>query len=213
MPGVLPRNILRVGSLVAPRGRRIGVLSLQGDFAAHGAALAPSGCEVVEIRRPGQLDEIDGLVLPGGESTTLLRLLALEKMDDALVRFHARGGWLFGTCAGLILLAREVHDPRQPSLGLLDVEVVRNGFGRQAESFIDRGRLQWPGREQEEIEMVFIRAPRIRSVGSAVEVLGTWQGEPVLVRQGTVLGATFHPELTPNGILHRLWTEEWTPAK
>jgi 5'-phosphate synthase pdxT subunit len=163
------------------------------------------------VRRPGQLDEVEGLVLPGGESTTLLRLLALEKMDEAILRLHARGGQLFGTCAGLILLSREVRGPSQASLGLLDVSVERNGFGRQRESFIDRGRLEWPGRAAEEIEMVFIRAPRIRSVGPGVEVLATWRDEPVLVRQGPILGATFHPELTSGGLIHRRWTESITP--
>ena len=190
--------------------RRIGVLALQGDFAAHRAApgSAGSGCEVVDVRRSGQLEDLCGLVLPGGESTTLLRLLGIGEMDEALLRFHTRGGRFFATCAGLILLAREVQSPSQQSLGLLDIVLERNGFGRQKESFIDRGRLEWPGREPEEIEMVFIRAPRILAVGPLVEVLATWRGEPVLVRQGSVLAATFHPELTPGGRLHELWARE-----
>ena len=187
-------------------GIRVGVLALQGDFAAHALALEAAGVgEVVEVRRPRQLDGLAGLVMPGGESTTLLRLLALERMDDAIREFHARGGHLFGTCAGLILLAKEVEAPSQASLGLLDVTVQRNGFGRQRESFVDQSKLEWPGRPAESTEVVFIRAPRILRVGPGVDVLVRWKDEPVLVQQGRILGATFHPELSSGVPIHRLW--------
>lgn len=187
----------------------MGVLALQGDFAAHAAALDRAGCAAVEVRRPAQLADLGGLVVPGGESTTLLRLLEREEMGTAIRAFHAGGGQLLATCAGLILLAREVRSPEQPSLGLLDVVVERNGFGRQRESFVDRGTLAWPARTNEEIEMVFIRAPRILGLGKGVEVRATWKGEAVLVAAPGILAATFHPELSPGGPLHRLWVESW----
>jgi 5'-phosphate synthase pdxT subunit len=185
---------------------RIGVLALQGDFAAHRTALSEAGAEAIEVRRSGQLVGLRGLVVPGGESTTLLRLLEREGMTDALLGFSRAGGALFGTCAGLILLATEVEAPRQPCLGLLDATVERNAFGRQAESFVDRGELSLPGQAPSELEMVFIRAPRIRRVGTGVEILGTWRGEPVLVRQGRILAATFHPEMTGDRRVHRYFT-------
>ncbi|MEZ4650328.1 MAG: pyridoxal 5'-phosphate synthase glutaminase subunit PdxT [Candidatus Eisenbacteria bacterium] len=192
---------------------RVGVLALQGDFAAHAHALRAAGVEqVTEVRRPAQLDGLAGLVMPGGESTTLLRLLALERMDDAIRAFHARGGHLFGTCAGLILLAKEVEEPAQDSLGLLDVTVQRNGFGRQRESFVDQAALEWPGRGAEPTEVVFIRAPRILWTGDGVEVLARWKDEPILVRQGRLLGATFHPELSPGVPIHRLWVDGLVPV-
>lgn len=174
----------------------IGVLALQGDFDAHRRALSNVGAEVREVRRPDQLEGLSALVVPGGESTALLRLLAPGHMDDAIVDFHRKGGTLLGTCAGLILFASEVGSPAQASLGLIDVSVDRNAFGRQIDSFVDHGRLDL-GDGWVESEMVFIRAPRIRRIGPGVEVLGTWGDEPVLVRQGRVLGATFHPEMSP----------------
>jgi len=172
---------------------RIGVLALQGGFARHVAAFAEIGTDAVEVRRPAVLASLDGLVIPGGESTTLLNLMADEPWFDALRAFHAAGGALFGTCAGAILLAREVLDPAQPSLGLLDVAVRRNAFGRQVDSF-ETG-LVLAG-DPAPLPAVFIRAPRITSVGADVDVLASLGDEPVLVRQGRVLAATFHPELT-----------------
>ncbi|MBD3336707.1 MAG: pyridoxal 5'-phosphate synthase glutaminase subunit PdxT [Candidatus Eisenbacteria bacterium] len=186
---------------------RIGILALQGDFAAHAAALRDVGIAAREVRKLSMLEDLDGLVIPGGESTTLLRLMQDEGLT-ALRDFHAGGGTLLGTCAGLILLARRVVHPEQRSLGLLDIEVERNGYGRQVESFRAAG--QWTPSSSapaEPLEMVFIRAPRIRAVGSQVEVLARWKGEPVLVRRGRILGATFHPELAAGREVHRLFVE------
>jgi 5'-phosphate synthase pdxT subunit len=183
---------------------KIGVLALQGDFHAHVAALRRAPADVREVRRCAQLHEVSGLVIPGGESTTLLNLMADEPWFEALTAFHDRGGALFGTCAGAILLSRRVVHPEQPSLGLLDAVIERNAFGRQRESFeteLQVGALGGP------IHAVFIRAPRFRSVGPGVEVLGRLDGEPVLVRQGRVLAGTFHPELTGDGRLHRYFVE------
>jgi 5'-phosphate synthase pdxT subunit len=178
-----------------------GVLALQGDFAAHAAALQAAGAEAREVRRVRELDGLAGLVIPGGESTALLRLMDDEPWFDALHRFHAAGGSLLGTCAGAILLARRVV-PDQRSLGLLDAVVERNAYGRQIDSFETR----LAGNDGAgPIEAVFIRAPRIRSVGPGVETLARFDGEPVLVRQGRVLAATFHPELTDSSGLHRLF--------
>jgi pyridoxal 5'-phosphate synthase pdxT subunit len=164
---------------------RAGVLALQGDFAAHARAL---GGDAAEIRHPREIDQLDLLVIPGGESTTMLHLLEDGAIEDAARRLLARGGVLFGTCAGAILLAKNVLGPHQPSWGLIDIDIERNAFGRQVDSF--EAILEPP------LEGVFIRAPRIRRVGEAVEVLARWHGEPVLVQQGRVFAATFHPELT-----------------
>jgi 5'-phosphate synthase pdxT subunit len=181
---------------------RIGVLALQGDFALHLAALRRAGAEGREVRRPAQLAGLDGLILPGGESTTMLRLLASSGLGAALPAFAASGKPLLGTCAGLILLAQEVLDPPQPSLGLLDTTVRRNAYGRQLDSFEADGEFATNGRA-EPLRMVFIRAPRIVRTGPGVETLMAHDGDPVLVRQGSILAATFHPELTADGRVHR----------
>lgn len=183
-------------------GPLIGVLALQGDYAAHGRALREVGAAVREVRRPGELEGLRGLVIPGGESTALLRLMSgeetgLEGWFEAIRRLHARGGMLLGTCAGAILLAREVR-PRQPSLGLLDVTIRRNAYGRQVDSFESQVEAPALGGS---LPAVFIRAPRFELLGQ-VEVLGTQGEEPVLVQQGRVLAATFHPELTPSRAVH-----------
>jgi 5'-phosphate synthase pdxT subunit len=176
----------------------VGVLALQGDFAAHERLLRGLGADVREVRRPRGLEGLDGLVVPGGESTTLLRHMDYEpSWWEALAGFHRRGGALFGTCAGLILLAREVT-PEQRSLALLDVAVERNAYGRQVDSFEVTG--TW--RDGRPLEMVFIRAPRIVAVGPGVEVLAEHGGEPVLVAEGRVMAASFHPELTSDGGVH-----------
>jgi pyridoxal 5'-phosphate synthase pdxT subunit len=180
-----------------------GVLALQGGFAAHAAALREVGAEPREVRRTAELDGLAGLVIPGGESTTLLNLMRDEPWFESLTRFHARGGVLAGTCAGAILLAREVR-PHQPSLALLDAVVERNAFGRQVDSFeatVDAPALGGP------MDAVFIRAPRFRALFPEVQVLGRYAGEPVLVRQGRVVAATFHPELTRSRALHRYLVE------
>ena len=180
---------------------RIGVLALQGDFAMHARALKRCGAEVMEIRKPEQLADIDGLIMPGGESTTLLKLMDLWGFVPALEKFHGSGKPIFGTCAGLILAARDVTNPPQPSLGLIDVGVERNAYGRQRESFETRGTATLDGRPVP-IEMVFIRAPRIRRVGAGVETLARHGDEAVMARQGSVLVATFHPELTDDPTVH-----------
>lgn len=175
---------------------RIGVLALQGGFAPHLQALQDLGHTTREVRTAGDLAELDGLVLPGGESTTQLRLLGRHGLDEALDSFVRSGRPLLCTCAGLILAARQVLSPAQRSFGWLDVSVARNAWGRQVDSFIasdDAARRQ----------LVFIRAPRIVAVGPQAEILATYQGEPVLVRQGSRYGATFHPELTADRSLHQ----------
>jgi 5'-phosphate synthase pdxT subunit len=192
---------------------KIGVLALQGDFHAHGDALRAAGAEaseVVDVRRAAQLDGLAGLVMPGGESTTLLNLMADEPWFDSLREFYHQGGVLFGTCAGAILLSREVLHPEQPSLGLLDAVIERNGYGRQRESFETELELTAGG---DPLRAVFIRAPRFRSVGRGVEILGRLDGEPVLVRQGRVLAGTFHPELTGDVRLHRYFVEMAAPSR
>jgi pyridoxal 5'-phosphate synthase pdxT subunit len=174
----------------------IGVLALQGDFAAHARAIESVGGRAVEVRCTEELDGLRGLILPGGESTALLLLMEEYGFNEALKDFVDRGGFLYGTCMGLILLAREVIDPAQPSLGMLDVTVRRNAYGRQVDSFVDMGELRVNGGAPESVEMVFIRAPRILRVGEGVDVIGSHHGEPTLVRQGRVWGGTFHPELS-----------------
>ncbi|MEK7384802.1 MAG: pyridoxal 5'-phosphate synthase glutaminase subunit PdxT [candidate division NC10 bacterium] len=185
---------------------RIGVLALQGDFALHAKALARCGAEAVEVRKPGELADCDGLIIPGGESTTLLKLMDEWEFVPAIEKFHAEGKPIFGTCAGLIVLAREVENPRQFSLGLIDVTVERNAYGRQRESFEASGAASLDG-SPVPLEMVFIRAPRIRRVGPGVEPLAEHRGEPVLARQGTVLVAAFHPELTEDTAVHRYFCD------
>ena len=191
---------------------RIGVLALQGDFARHAAALARCGVEAVEVRRAEELADVDGLIIPGGESTTLLKLMDEWAFVPALEKFHAAGRPIFGTCAGLIVLAREVESPRQFSLGLIDVTVERNAYGRQRESFEASGTVTLDGRAHP-LEMVFIRAPRIRRVGVGVETLAEHHGEPVMARQGSVLVATFHPELTDDRAVHRYFCDVVSRAR
>ena len=173
---------------------RVGVLALQGDFAEHEAALARFGVATVQVRRPEQMRGLAALVLPGGESTTMLRLLRSEGLWEPVAAWLGSGRPVLATCAGLILLAREVNRPRQESLGVLDVSVDRNGYGRQVASgtFTLRS-AALPG----PTEGVFIRAPRITRVGPSVEVLAWRESDPVLVREGPVLAACFHPELQP----------------
>lgn len=183
---------------------RVGVLSLQGDFALHLATLRRLGVSGEEVRTPDALEGLEGLVLPGGESTAMLKLMERTGMEDALRAFHARGGSLLGTCAGLILLARRVTGPEQRSLGLLDVDVARNAYGRQVDSF--ETDLAWlPG--EPPLRGVFIRAPRITRLGPDVEALAVLDGEPLLVREGRVLAATFHPEATEDVRVHRYFLE------
>ena len=175
---------------------RVGVLALQGGFGAHGEALRAWGHEASEVRSVAELDRVEGLVLPGGESSVQLKLLERHGLESALDTFVRSGRPVLATCAGLILAARRVRDPVQRSFGWLDIEVRRNAYGRQRESFEARADEPGWGRG---LPLVFIRAPRIIEVGREVEVLATLAGEPILVRQGALFGATFHPELTRDG--------------
>jgi pyridoxal 5'-phosphate synthase pdxT subunit len=188
---------------------RIGVLAIQGDYAAHAEALAETGAEPVEVRKPEQLAGLDGLILPGGESTTVLRFLEKHGFFDLLAEFCGRKP-VFGTCAGAILLAREVLNPPQRSLGLLDAIVERNAYGRQIDSAILTAETALPGGP---LEMVFIRAPRLMETGAGVEVLARRDGAPVLVRQGHLMAATFHPELSADRRVHRLFVEAVKAAR
>jgi pyridoxal 5'-phosphate synthase pdxT subunit len=178
----------------------IGVLALQGDFDAHRRRLEELGVEVVLVRKPEQLDALDGLVIPGGESSTFLKLLGVEGF--AKLKDFVRVKPTFGTCAGAILLASEVENPKQAGLGALDITVRRNAYGRQVDSSIREG--QFLG---DPIEMVFIRAPKIERVGPAVEVIATEGKDPVLVRKGKTLAATFHPELSRDRRVHQYFLD------
>ncbi len=182
---------------------RIGVLAIQGDYAAHARALTTSGAEPCEVRNPDELSGLDGLILPGGESTTMLKFLEKRGFFEALEEF-SREKPVFGTCAGAILLAREVRNPSQRSLAILDAVVERNAYGRQIDSSIFISETELAGGP---LEMVFIRAPRIASTGSGVQILARRNGDPVLVRQGSVLAATFHPELSDDRRVHGLFVQ------
>jgi pyridoxal 5'-phosphate synthase pdxT subunit len=183
---------------------QMGILAVQGDFAAHAEMLDTLGAETVEVRTPADLDGCDGLILPGGESTTQLQFLQEEGLFDGIRNFATAGGAIFGTCAGAILLATHVKNPAQASLGLLDMTVLRNAYGRQLASNVFFG----PSKLTDALmEMVFIRAPVIESVGPGIEVLAEYGGKPVLVRKANVMAATFHPELTRDSVVHRRFLE------
>ena len=178
----------------------VGVLALQGDFDAHRRRLEELGARVVLVKKPEQLSQIDGLVIPGGESSTFLKLLGqagFEKLKD-FVRLKPS----FGTCAGAILLAKEVENPRQSGLGAIDIGIRRNAYGRQVDSSIREGLFR-----DSPIEMVFIRAPKIERVGPGVEVLATEGKDPVVVQQGKTMVATFHPELSDDSRIHRVFLD------
>jgi pyridoxal 5'-phosphate synthase pdxT subunit len=181
---------------------KIGILAIQGDYEAHAQVLDRLGVAHRFVRTPGDLEGLSGIILPGGESSTHLKVITEEGLFDALKKFAADGGAFFGTCAGAILLAREVRGPEQASLALLDIAVLRNAYGRQLASDV---RLGPTTLRKEPLEMVFIRAPIIESVGQGVEVLAEDDGHPVLVRQGRILAATFHPELTDDTTVHELF--------
>lgn len=182
---------------------RVGVLAIQGDYASHAEALIESGADPVEVRKPEELAGLDGLILPGGESTTMLKFLEKNSFFEALEAYCAAHP-VFGTCAGAILLAREVLHPAQRSLGVLDAVVERNAYGRQIDSTILQAETALPGGA---LEMVFIRAPRITKTGSSVEVLAQRDGFATLVRQGCVMAATFHPELSADRRVHKAFVD------
>ncbi len=181
----------------------IGVLALQGAYAKHAQALEATGAEARLVKRPAELAGLDGLVIPGGESTTFLKHLERDGFFDALKDF-VRATPTFGTCAGAILLATGVEHPHQNSLKAMNITVERNAYGRQIDSTILTAPTALEGGD---LEMVFIRAPRIAAIGPEVEVLASREGSPVLVRQGHLLAATFHPELSDDGRVHRLFVE------
>ncbi|MBI5835368.1 MAG: pyridoxal 5'-phosphate synthase glutaminase subunit PdxT [Armatimonadetes bacterium] len=180
----------------------IGVLGLQGDFQEHLETLARLGVEGRNVRTPEQVSACDALILPGGESTTIGKLMLRFGVDQAIRDLHAAGKPIFGTCAGAILLSTTVVEGNVHNLGLLDATICRNAYGRQTDSF--ETDLDIPVLGDEPLRAVFIRAPRFEALGDHVEVLASVDGEPVLVRQGNVLAATFHPELTTDGRVHAL---------
>ena len=189
---------------------KIGVLALQGDFDAHRRRLEELGAEVVLVRKPEQLEKIDGLIIPGGESGTFLKLLGEEGFEK--LKEFVRLKPTFGTCAGAILLATEVENPQQAGLGAIDIRIRRNAYGRQLDSSIREGQLlqsSLNAMPDSPLEMVFIRAPRIERVGATVEVIATEGNDkgPVAVRQGRVLAATFHPELAPDPRIHQAFLD------
>src|SRR5213080_1089696 len=179
---------------------KIGVLALQGDFDAHRKRLEELGAEVVLVKKPEQLDDIDGLIIPGGESSTFLKLLG--EAGFAKLKEFVRIKPTFGTCAGAILLAKEVENPHQTGLGALDISIRRNAYGRQIDSSIRTGKLG-----NSPLEMVFIRAPKIEHVGPGVEVVATEGIDPVIVREGNAMAATFHPELSADKRVHQKFLE------
>ncbi|HTW57479.1 MAG TPA: pyridoxal 5'-phosphate synthase glutaminase subunit PdxT [Terriglobales bacterium] len=193
---------------------KIGVLALQGDFDAHRRRLEELGAEVVLVKKPEQFDDIDGLVIPGGESGTFLKLLGEDGFAKLKEFVHAKP--TFGTCAGAILLATEVENPAQAGLGALNIRIRRNAYGRQIDSSIRQGKFMahpMPGdphdaaTRETPLEMVFIRAPKIEHVGEGVEVIATEGNDPVAVRQGNAMAATFHPELSADTRVHRAFLD------
>jgi pyridoxal 5'-phosphate synthase pdxT subunit len=179
---------------------KIGVLAIQGDFDAHRRRLEELGAEVVLVRKPEELDEVEGLVIPGGESGAFLRILGEDGMKK--LRDFVRVKPTFGTCAGAIMLAKEITNPAQVGLGALDVRIRRNAYGRQIDSSIREGKFG-----DAPVEMVFIRAPKIEKLGAGVEVIATEGDDPVAVRQGKIMAATFHPELSQDTRIHKAFLD------
>ena len=183
---------------------KIGILAVQGDFSAHAAMLEGMGIATVEVRAAADLQGCDGLILPGGESTTQLQFLLEEGLAETINRFAANGHAIFGTCAGAILLATDVENPKQSSLGLLDMTVLRNGYGRQMASDVFSGKSTL---KDEPLEMVFIRGPIIDRTGPGVEILAKHAGKPAIVQKGNILATTFHPELTSDTTVHQYFVK------
>jgi pyridoxal 5'-phosphate synthase pdxT subunit len=186
----------------------IGVLALQGDFDAHRRRLEQLGAQVQFVKKPEQLDDIDGLIIPGGESGTFLKLLGEEGFGK--LKEFVQTKPTFGTCAGAILLASEVENPKQTGLGAIDMAIRRNAYGRQVDSSIREGKLlqvEGGSKTESPLEMVFIRAPKIERVGSDVEIVATEGKDPVIVRQGSAMAATFHPELSADTRIHKLFLD------
>ena len=184
--------------------KQIGVLGLQGAYAKHLAVLQQIDVQAVDVRKPGDLEECHGLIIPGGESTTMTKLINEIDMHDALLKFSVDRP-VFGTCAGMILMAAKVDDGRVKTLNLINIEVERNGYGRQIDSFIDELDVTTNG-QAFSMRGVFIRAPRIKNMGEGVEVLASVNGEPVLVQEGHHMAAAFHPELTGETRIHNYFS-------
>jgi 5'-phosphate synthase pdxT subunit len=184
----------------------VGILAVQGDFEMHAKMLERLGAPWKLVKHASDLGDIGGLIMPGGESTTMLKFFDAEALGPAVKRFAAEGKPIFGTCAGAILLAKEVLNPPQDRLALIDISIERNAYGRQVDSSVRRG--DCPELSDRPVEMVFIRAPIIRRVGEDVRVLGRCDGLPVLVEQGNILAATFHPELTEDETIHRYFLKK-----
>jgi 5'-phosphate synthase pdxT subunit len=185
--------------------RRIGVLALQGDFREHRKVLEDLGCEVVEVRKASDLDHIDGLIIPGGESTTIGKLLQMDGLGDRIKDLATDNFPIFGTCAGMILLSKQVDDSDQYRLGLMDTIIRRNAFGRQVASF--ETYLEVPALGSDPVRAVFIRAPFVREVAPNVGILAEYDGKIVFVRQGNMLASAFHPELTPDYRVHQFFLD------
>src|ERR1039458_2990385 len=184
----------------------VGILAIQGDFAMHAKMLDAMAAPWKLVKHASDLDSVDGLIMPGGESTTMLKIFELEGLGAAIKEFAAEGKPIYGTCAGAILLAREVLNPPQRNLGLIDIAIERNAYGRQIDSSVQAG--ECPELADHPVEMVFIRAPIIRRVGEGVRVLGRCGNLPVLVEQGNILAGTFHPELTDDQTVHRYFLKK-----
>ena len=184
----------------------VGILAVQGDFAMHAKMLDQIGVPWKLVKHVEDFAGIDALILPGGETTTMLKFLAERKIGDAIRKFANQNKPVFGTCAGAILMAKEVLNPEQERLGLIDISIERNAYGRQVDSSVQQG--ECPEISDQPVEMVFIRAPIIRRVGEGVKVLGQAGGLPVLVEQGNLLAATFHPELTTDETIHRYFVKK-----
>ncbi len=189
---------------------KIGILAVQGDFEAHAAMLHDLGIDTVQVRAPADMHGCDGLILPGGESTTQLQFLQEEGLYETIQRFAAEGHAVFGTCAGAILLASDVQNPAQASLGLLDMTILRNGYGRQLASDVFTGPSTL---KDEPLEMVFIRGPIIERTGPGIEILASHAGKPAIVQKGKILATTFHPELTSDTTVHEYFLKLAASAK
>jgi 5'-phosphate synthase pdxT subunit len=187
--------------------KKVGILALQGDVELHAQALAGLGFQARIVKKTIELIDLDGLVIPGGESTALLRLAESIGMLSAIVNFAKSGGSIFGTCAGAIILAHHVSNPHQQSLRLIDIAIERNGYGRQINSQETFGQAFLP-LGTDKIPTVFIRAPRITKTGKSVTILATYKNEPVLVQQAKIMAATFHPELQSNSTVYEYWLKQ-----
>ena len=183
----------------------IGILAIQGDYAEHKEALGRLGITTRLVKHAEELDGLRGLILPGGESTTMIKFMIGESLLEPVQHFFEQGGALYGTCAGAILLAKHVTSPCQPSLELLDISIERNGYGRQVQSHVSYEPC--PALGEEPLEMVFIRAPIIHDAGTGVEILARHRATPVFVRQGRLMATTFHPELSTDYRVHRYFVE------